>query len=269
VEASAIPAWPNFPQVWDPPSTAALRATYPAPDVIQFYLGNYLKDFSEDRIPEILAKFDAHRAAGAGGVKFFKDFGLAIDDATGARLRVDDRRLYPLWRRAAELKWTVSIHVADPDSWMSSKFWDSPYTKQDLVGQLVHVVEDNPGTVFVAIHLMNLVDSEAELDQLGTYLDRYPNLYADVAARSQYLVQRDPAHVRKFMIAHQDKILFASDRTTEGLDSYLEEFRYWETGETSRTFYRASSGTGLALPSDVLEKLYYRNALRAFCGALR
>jgi hypothetical protein len=117
-----------------------------------------------DRIPEILAKLDEHRAAGAGGIKFFKDFGLAIDDATGARLRVDDRRLYPLWRRAAELRWTVSIHVADPDSWMSTKFWDSPYSKQDLVAQLVRVVEESPGTVFVAIHLMNLVDGEAELD---------------------------------------------------------------------------------------------------------
>jgi predicted TIM-barrel fold metal-dependent hydrolase len=71
------------------------------------------------------------------------------------------------------------------------------------------------------------------------------------------------------VIAHQDKILFASDRTTEGADSYEEEFRYWETGGTSRTFYRGSSGQGLALPPDVLEKLYYRNALRAFCGALR
>ncbi len=269
VEATAIPDIPTFDQVWDPASTAALRATYPAPYVVQFYPGVYLKDFSEDRIPAILARFDEHRAAGARGVKLFKNFGLTIDDASGARLRVDDRRLYPLWRKAAELGWTVSIHVADPDSWMQQKFWDSPYTKQDLVNQLVRVVADNPGTTFVAIHMMNLVDSEAEIDQLGTYLDRYPNLYADVAARSQYLVNRDRDHLRAFFIAHQDKLMFATDRAGEGVPSYEEEFRFWETGDTSRTFYLASSGKGLALPPDVLEKFYFKNALRAFCGAFR
>ncbi len=269
VDATAIPGAPDFAQVWDPASTAALRATYPPPTVVQFYPGEYLKGFGEERIPALLAAMDEQRAAGAGGLKLFKDLGLVLDDASGARLRIDDRRLYPLWRHAAELHWAVSIHVADPDSWMAWKFPDSPYSKQDLVAQFVRVVEDNPGTVFVAIHLMNLVDSEAELDQLGTYLDRYPNLYADVAARSQYLVDRDREHVRQFVIAHQGKILFATDRAGEGLTSYEEELRYWETADTSRTFYLASSGQGLALPPDVLEKFYYRNALRAFCGALR
>lgn len=269
VEATAIPDSPHYVHRWDPESTAALRARYPAPDVIQFYLGEYLKDFGEDRIPAILAKFDEHRAAGAGGIKFFKDFGLRIDDAKGARLRVDDPRLYPLWRRAAELRWTVSIHVADPDAWMTWLFWDSPYSKQNLVAQLVRVVEDNPGTVFVAIHMMNLMDSEAELDQLGAYLDRYPNLYADVAARSQDLALRDREHVRRFVIAHQDKLVYASDRTSQGVASYEEDFRYWETAGTARTFYLERSAQGLALPPHVLEKLYYKNALRAFCGALR
>ncbi|HET8540678.1 MAG TPA: amidohydrolase family protein, partial [Anaeromyxobacter sp.] len=110
---------------------------------------------------------------------------------------------------------------------------------------------------------------EAELDQLGAYLDRYPNLYADVAARSQDLALRDREHVRRFVIAHQDKLVYASDRTSQGVASYEEDFRYWETAGTARTFYLERSAQGLALPPHVLEKLYYKNALRAFCGALR
>ncbi len=253
----------------DTVSTARLRATYPPPDLVQFHLADYLRGFSEDQMPEILARFDEQRAAGAGGIKIWKTLGLEIVDATGARLHVDDPRLYPLWRKAAEVGWTVSIHVADPDSWMATDDPNGLFTKQDLVHQFIRVVEDNPHTVFVAIHLLDLTDSDAELDQLGGYLDLYPNLYADVAARSQDLALLDPAHVRAFVIAHQDKILFATDRTTQDASSYAEEFKYWETSQLSQTFRFNRSVNGIALPPDVLRKFYYENALRAFCGAFR
>lgn len=253
----------------DTVSTARLRATYPAPNLIQFHLAEYLRGFSEDKMPEILARFDEQRALGAGGIKIWKTLGLEILDASGARLHVDDPRLDPLWRKAAEARWTVSIHVADPDSWMAKDDPTGLFTKQDLIRQFIRVVERHPDTVFVAIHLLDLTDSDAELDQLGGYLDRYPNLYADVAARSQDLAYLDPAHVRAFMIAHQDKVLFATDRTTQDATSYEEEFRYWETSQLSRTFRFNRSVNGIALPREVLEKFYYRNALRAFCGELR
>jgi predicted TIM-barrel fold metal-dependent hydrolase len=253
----------------DAVSTARLRETYPAPNLIQFHLADYLHGFDEGKLPGILARFEEQRAAGAGGIKIWKTLGLENDDATGERLRIDDRRLYPIWRRAAEERWTISIHVADVASWMTGEYADSPYSKQDLVHQFIRVVEDHPTTVFVAIHLLNLIDSEAELDQLGGYLARYPNLYADVSARSQDLAYRDAQHVRRFMIAHQDKLLFATDRNTQDEAGYEEEFKYWETSQVSRTFRQNRSVRGLALPRDVLEKFYYRNALRAFCGELR
>ena len=255
---------------WDAVSTARLRATYPPTYLVQFNLGEYLVGFSEEKLPAILAHFDEQRAAGAGGVKLFKALGLEIDDASGVRLRLDDPRLAPLWDRAARERWTVSLHTSDPSSWLKDKYPTSPYSKQDLVQQFIRVVERHPQTVFVAIHLLNLIDAEEELDQLGEYLDRYPNLYADVAARSQYLALRDQKHVRAFMLAHQDKLLFATDRNDEAdpVTSYEEELRYWETSQTSRTYYLNQRLPGLALPPAVLEKLYYQNALRAFCGHL-
>ncbi len=253
---------------WDAASTPALRETYPAPNVIQFNLGAFLSGFDESQVSSVLAGFDRLQSEGAGGIKLFKDLGLGYNDSSGARLRIDDPRLKPLWQRAGEKKWTISMHVADPDSWMSSRFPNSPYSKQDLVRQFIRMVEDNPTTVFVAIHLLDLMDSTAELDQLTGYLDRYPNLYADTSARSQYLVNLDQAKVREFMVRNQDKLIFATDRVGEGAANYEEELRYWETDQPTRTFYLNGQSRGLKLPPEVLEKLYYRNALRAFCGHL-
>jgi hypothetical protein len=255
---------------WDSVSTARLRATYPAPNIIQFNLGDYLQGFDAAKLPAILAAFDGQRAAGAGGIKILKDFGLIYNDSSGKRLRIDDPRLYPIWQRAAEEKWPVSIHVADPDLWMSRYFASSPYSKQQLVQQFIRVVEDNPRTVFVAIHLLNLVDSDAELEQLGEYLERYPNLYADTAARSQYLVKLNQAHLRDFFIRHQDKLLFGTDRAQkgQGATNYEEELRYWETTGPTRTYYLGQQAHGLGLPPEVLEKFYYQNALRVFCAQL-
>ena len=41
---------------------------------------------------------------GACGIKFWKDFGLAVRDGSGALLAIDDERLAPVFSRAAELK---------------------------------------------------------------------------------------------------------------------------------------------------------------------
>lgn len=254
---------------WDVSATASLRAAYPEHYVIQFHLGEYLKGLDAVKLPAIQTSLDGQREAGAGGIKLSKDLGLAFNDSTGKRLRVDDPRLYPLWQRAADEKWPISIHVADPDSWMERYYANGPYSKQELIQQFLRVVEDNPRTVFVAIHLLNLIDSEAELDQLSEYLARYPNLYADTSARSQYLVNLNQAHVREFMIKNQDKILFATDRAGgQGATNYEEELRYWETTGPTRTYYLNAQSRGLGLPPEVLEKFYYKNALRVFCAQL-
>ena len=38
----------------------------------------------------------------------------------------------------------------------------------------------NPGTIFIACHLANCC---SDLNKLGRLFDKYPNLYADIAAR--------------------------------------------------------------------------------------
>src|SRR5208337_4526722 len=51
---------------------------------------------------------------GAGGIKFWKDLGTAVRDASGALLRVDDERLAPIIDKATELGIPAVFHTGDP-----------------------------------------------------------------------------------------------------------------------------------------------------------
>ena len=53
-------------------------------------------------------------AKGACGLKVTKELGLFYRDREGGMLRVDDERLFPIWKRAGELNAPVLIHVSDP-----------------------------------------------------------------------------------------------------------------------------------------------------------
>ena len=54
------------------------------------------------------------KAAGACGLKVFKDFGLVYRNPDGSRIRIDDPRWDPIWAACGELGMPVLIHVADP-----------------------------------------------------------------------------------------------------------------------------------------------------------
>jgi predicted TIM-barrel fold metal-dependent hydrolase len=72
--------------------------------------------------------------------------------------------------------------------------------------------------------------------------ERHENLFADLSAGSAlYALQRDPAPARSFLIQFADRLLFGRDYYGGDLLDFL---------------------AGLELPSDVQEKIYYRNALR-------
>src|SRR3954453_7184212 len=56
----------------------------------------------------------ASRAAGARGLKVWKDLGLGVTDERGEFVLPDDPRLGDLWSAAGELGMPVLIHTADP-----------------------------------------------------------------------------------------------------------------------------------------------------------
>ena len=127
--------------------------------------------------------------------------------------------------------------------------------------------------MFIGAHLGMNADDLAYAARL---LDTYPNYYLDIAAVISDL-GRQPYTARRFFIKYQDRILFGSDGgfglspstdwTPERL--FRSYFEFLET-ENEYTEYPLQSITrqgdwrvhGLGLPSEVLEKLYFRNAAR-------
>jgi len=217
---------------------------------------------------------------GACGIKFWKDLGLTVRDASGALLRIDDQRLAPLFDKAAELKIPVMFHTADPDAFFTPidrlneryeelaahpdwSFYGSPVPKASLLEQRDRVIAWHPKTTFVAAHL---AESSENLSYVAKLLDSHPNLYVDISARTPEL-GRQPYTARKFMLKYADRILFGTDLIPE-VEMYRLYYRFLETDDEYFEYPSHASRQGrwniygIFLPEDVLRKVYRENALK-------
>jgi predicted TIM-barrel fold metal-dependent hydrolase len=217
---------------------------------------------------------------GACGIKFWKDLGLTVRDASGTLLRIDDERLAPIFDKAAELSIPVMFHTADPDAFFTPidkyneryeelaahpdwSFYGAPVSKASLLEQRDRVIARHPKTTFVGAHL---AESGENLAYVANLLDTYPNLFIDISARTPEL-GRQPYTAREFMMKYPDRILFGTDLLPD-IDMYRLYFRFLETADEYFEYPSHASRQGrwnvfgLFLPSEVLEKIYRTNALK-------
>ena len=215
---------------------------------------------------------------GARGVGELGDKGLGEFYSTpvkGWGLHIDDPQMKPLLEKCAELHMPVSIHVAE-DAWMyqnadstndglmNAAEWKVDTTKKGIFGHdqlvetLAHAVRDNPKTIFIACHLANCC---SDLSKLGNLFDKYPNLYADIAARYGEIAPI-PRYVHAFMEKYANRIVYGTDMGT-GKEMYRITFRILETGDEH--FYEQEQFNyhwplyGLALSDATLKKIYHEN----------
>jgi predicted TIM-barrel fold metal-dependent hydrolase len=221
-------------------------------------------------------------AAGAVGLKFFKDFGISVRDRTGARVPVDDPELDPVFETAGRLGIPVLMHVGEPQSFYDpvdrfNERWleltllperrlpaDRHPSFETMIAERDRRFARHPDTTFIAAHMGWHAN---DLGRLGALLDRLPNVYAETGA-ILYELGRQPRTARAFFERYQDRILF-------GKDSYApEEFPYyWRVFETHdeyfdyyRRYHAFWQMYGMGLPDDVLRKVYFANALDVIPG---
>ena len=219
---------------------------------------------------------------GAQGLKIWKKFGLDLRDHLADLVFVDDVRLDPLWATAAELNIPVLIHVADPvaffdpldefnERWEELKshpdwhFPSPPYPAfMTIMNQLSNLVARHPQTTFIGAHVGCYSENLAWVADL---LDSAPNFYVDIAARISEL-GRQPYTARRFCLEYSDRILFGTDMGPDP-DIYRIYYRFLETDDEYFNYGTAEipgQGRwqiyGLHLPDDVLEKIYYKNAMK-------
>lgn len=193
----------------------------------------------------------------------------------GRNIHIDNPKLRPLLAKCAELGMPINIHIAEPiwmyqpidnknDGLINGATWKVDTTKVDCLGyeglmkSFEAALAANPKTTFIACHYLNM---NQDLVRLGALLDKYPNLYIDIAGRVGESAST-PRTTRKFLLKYADRVLFGTDNMPSQ-EMYRNVFRVLETSDEH--FYIPDYGyhwyySGLNLPNNVLMKLYYKNA---------
>jgi predicted TIM-barrel fold metal-dependent hydrolase len=198
--------------------------------------------------------------------------GIALDSPIydGCFSRLEEDGLPLLW------------HVADPEEfwdayrapeWAKAPGWiyDERFpTKESLYGECHRVLERHPGlkVIFAHFHFLS-----ADLPRAGALLDRFPNIYFDLAPGIEMFhnFSLNPQAAREFFIRYQDRIIFGSDLVENSPSSRFEViYKCLETDEafhvpTDEPLFWPDHRTtlrGLQLPEEVLRKIYRENFSR-------
>lgn len=220
---------------------------------------------------------------GATGIKVSKSLGVKLIGKDGKYLKPDDDRLHVVWEEAAKHNLPVTIHVADPPCFFD-KVIDSTHERyeelaehpnwsygnrpcprySELLEAQERMLQTNPSTRFVIAHIGSHAENLADVSRM---LDSYPNMYVDTAERISEM-GRQPYTARDFLIKYQDRVIYGTDLipSPENVSGY---YRFFETKDEYfpyNSWDEHQQGRwniyGVYLPDDVLEKIYYKNALK-------
>lgn len=227
------------------------------------------------------ARLESGFKAGAGGLKFYKQFGLNHRYKDGKVVPVDDPKLDKIWACCARNQKPVIIHVADPAAFWTpldrfNERWHELNEhsnwlfgggnfppREEILAQLHRVIARHPKTTFISTHFGNNAE---DLGAVAKALDQYPNMMVDIDARISEL-GRQPYTTRKFFLKYQDRIMFGTD-TTPNREAFRIYYRFLETDDEyfdcAASHHRQGFWMiyGLYLPEEVLDKVYRKNAER-------
>ncbi len=251
--------------------------------------------------PEIAGEAFAHyvevlMAMGADGIKM-------IEGKAEIRKRLPipdfDAPVYePYWQKMAETQTPLIFHVNDPEEfwdaekvpdWAREMGWyygDGSYiNNEDQYRQVINVLDRHPDLNVTFAHFFFL---SAQLERLAGYLDRFPNMHVDLTPGIEmyFNFSEDPEKARDFFIKYQDRIIFGTDigarallrdraagiereeslARIEVIRAFLEKEGPFQLTHQGFLFGgKEAIFQGIALPEDVLDKIYYRN-FETFAG---
>lgn len=252
-------------------------------------------DWQEKTIKILKENFDN----GAIAVKVWKDIGMTFRNPDSSFIFIDDVRLDPIWNFIESQNKTLVNHTAEPKNcWLpfeemtvkgdSGYYAEHPqyhmymhpgYPKyEEILAARNRMLDKHTKLRYVACHLGS---QEWSVEEQADFLDMYPNASLDMASRIDHFKYQDRDKVRSFIIKYQDRLLYGTDIEIVELDSgrstademlkyieevYINDWEYFTTEDTFTQDEKVKEYIGLNLPLQVLEKIYYNNAVRMYPG---
>lgn len=263
-----------------------------------FYAATFLFDTAGWGTPawsnKVISSLKNSLSGGAVSVKIWKNIGMTVRDRTGKFIMVDNPGLDPVFNYIKSRNLPVTGHLGEPrNCWLpldkmtvnsdSSYFGENPQyhmflhpeypSYEDQINARDNLLRKHPELVFIGCHLGSL---EWNVDSLARRLDLFPNMAVDMSARIchlQYQSARDRKKVRDFCIKYQDRLLYGTDlgedpdanpeQFKKGVhETWYNDWKYFVTDDTMASGTFKGSFTGLKLPSEVVDKIYRRNAIK-------
>jgi predicted TIM-barrel fold metal-dependent hydrolase len=236
--------------------------------------------------------------SGAVMTKIWKEVGMEIKTPDDRFIMPDDPIFDPIYEHIAGRGKPLLAHLAEPiAAWLPLNkesvhygyYSNNPewhmYGKEgfpsweQIIAARDHILEKHPDLTFIGAHIGSM---SHDVDEVAKRLDRYPNFFVEVAARTNDLSRQPKDKVRNFFIRYQDRILHGVDlgvysgpddpmteeeklAAVERVEArYRREFKYY--AGTGKVELAGKEVDGLGLPEDVLKKFYYENAKKLIPG---
>ncbi len=238
---------------------------------------------------------------GAVAVKIYKSVGMDLKSASGGYVMPDNPAFGPVFDMISSQNRTLMAHLGEPrSSWQPLNPADPHYgyykgspdwhmylhperpSYESIIAARDRMLAAHPKLRVIGCHLGSM---EHDVDEIAKRLDLYPNFAVDTAARVVNLMIQPRDKVRAFLIKYQDRVLWGTDlmeltwadpaaALKRWEATYDHDWKYFATAETFD--FGGKKIQGLALPPEVLRKIFHGNALRwmpglasaACCGGL-
>ncbi len=193
-------------------------------------------------------------------------------------VRLNHPSMQPIFRDAIDRGMAIMTHIGDPELWYQGKYTDAAKfgTRDEHYEMWDDLLTKYSPVPWVGAHMGG---NPEDLGRLQDLLDRHSNLMLDCSATRwmarEISARRDAA--RDFFIRNQDRILFGSDQVS-GDDRHFDFLasRFWVHRKLWETTFVGPNPIidpdlpkdaqtplrGLALPDEVLQKLYHDNAVK-------
>jgi predicted TIM-barrel fold metal-dependent hydrolase len=255
---------------------------------------------NEDWQQKTISSLEESFRKGAIGVKVWKNIGMVTRDKNGKFIMIDNPKFDPIFDYIEKKGMSVCGHLGEPKNcWLPldemtvnndrKYFKEHPeyhmYLHPDFpsyenqIEAIDNMLKKHPNLRFMGAHLGSL---EWSVDELAKHFDMFPNSSVDMAARICHIEKQTEENWQKvhdFFIKYQDRIIYGTDEgdwigaepdpvklKEDVLTVWKRDWKFLTTDERMTSWEVNGKFKGLKLPKEVIEKIYYINAMKWFPG---